>query len=227
MNNKILKAEHLHKSYKMNKKVRLDVLTDVSLEIEANKISVIVGASGAGKSTLLHLLGTLDRPDSGKIIYKDENIFSLSDDRLANFRNKNIGFIFQFHHLLPEFTALENISIPQMISGISLSDAAKKSRKLLNTVGLSERMGHKPAELSGGERQRVAVARALINQPTMLLCDEPTGNLDHANANAIADLLFELHREEQNILIVVTHSLELAGRFPKRLKLIEGKIKEE
>ncbi len=220
----ILKAENLNKSYKMNKNVKLDVLTDVSLDIEANKISVIVGASGAGKSTLLHLLGTLDRPDSGKIIYKDENIFSLSDDRLANFRNKNIGFIFQFHHLLPEFTALENISIPQMISGISLSDAAKKSRKLLNTVGLSERMGHKPAELSGGEQQRVAVARALANDPQIIFGDEPTGNLDSKNSESIHQLILELRDTLKVTFVIVTHNPNLVKLADKVYEMKDGKV---
>ncbi len=220
----ILKAENLNKSYKMNKKVRLDVLKDVSLEIETNKISVIVGASGAGKSTLLHLLGTLDRPDSGKIIYKDENIFTLSDDRLAKFRNKNIGFIFQFHHLLPEFTALENVSIPQMISGTSLSEAAKKSKELLSTVGLSDRMDHKPAELSGGEQQRVAVARALANDPQIIFGDEPTGNLDSKNSEAIHQLILELRDNFKVTFVIVTHNPNLVKLADKVFEMKDGKV---
>ncbi|MCH7517342.1 MAG: ABC transporter ATP-binding protein [Bacteroidetes bacterium] len=220
----ILKAENLNKSYKMNKNVKLDVLKDVSLEIEANKISVIVGASGAGKSTLLHLLGALDRPDSGKIIYKDENIFTLSDDRLAKFRNKNIGFIFQFHHLLPEFTALENVSIPQMISGISLSDAAKKSKELLNTVGLSDRMDHKPAELSGGEQQRVAVARALANDPQIIFGDEPTGNLDSKNSESIHQLILELRDTLKMTFVIVTHNPNLVKLADKVFEIKDGKV---
>jgi lipoprotein-releasing system ATP-binding protein len=222
--NYILKAEILNKSYKMNKKVRLDVLKDVSLEIEANKISVIVGASGAGKSTLLHLLGTLDRPDSGKIIYKDENIFALSDDRLAKFRNKNIGFIFQFHHLLPEFTALENVSIPQMISGISLSDAAIKSKELLSTVGLADRMDHKPAELSGGEQQRVAVARALANDPQIIFGDEPTGNLDSKNSESIHQLILELRDTLKVTFVIVTHNPSLVKLADKVFEIKDGKV---
>lgn len=220
----ILKAENLNKSYKMNKKVRLDVLKDVSLKIEANKISVIVGASGAGKSTLLHLLGTLDRPDSGKIIYKDENIFTLSDDRLAKFRNKNIGFIFQFHHLLPEFTALENVSIPQMISGTSLSDAAKKSKELLSTVGLSDRMDHKPAELSGGEQQRVAVARALANDPQIIFGDEPTGNLDSKNSESIHQLILELRDTSNVTFVIVTHNPNLVNLADKVYEIKDGNV---
>ncbi len=220
----ILKAENLNKSYKMNKRVKLDVLKDVSLEIEANKISVIVGASGAGKSTLLHLLGTLDRPDSGKIIYKDENIFTLSDDRLAKFRNKNIGFIFQFHHLLPEFTALENVSIPQMISGTSLSEAAIKSKELLSTVGLSERMDHKPAELSGGEQQRVAVARALANDPQIIFGDEPTGNLDSKNSESIHQLILELRDTLKVTFVIVTHNPNLVKLADKVFEIKDGKV---
>jgi lipoprotein-releasing system ATP-binding protein len=220
----ILRAQSLNKSYKMNKKVRLDVLKDVSLKIEANKISVIVGASGAGKSTLLHLLGTLDRPDSGKIIYKDENIFTLSEDRLAKFRNKNIGFIFQFHHLLPEFTALENVSIPQMISGISLSDAAKKSEELLNTVGLSDRMDHKPAELSGGEQQRVAVARALANDPQIIFGDEPTGNLDSKNSESIHQLILELRDTLKVTFVIVTHNPNLVNLADKVYEIKDGNV---
>ena len=208
----------------MNKKVRLDVLKDVSLEIEANQISVIVGASGAGKSTLLHLLGALDRPDSGKIIYKDENIFALSDDRLAKFRNKNIGFIFQFHHLLPEFTALENVSIPQMIFGISLSDAANKSKELLSTVGLSDRMDHKPAELSGGEQQRVAVARALANDPQIIFGDEPTGNLDSKNSESIHQLILELRDTLKVTFVIVTHNPNLVKLADKVFEIKDGKV---
>jgi len=221
---KILRAQSLNKSYKMNKQVRLDVLKDVSLEIEASKISVIVGASGAGKSTLLHLLGALDRPDSGKIIYKDENIFTLSDDRLAKFRNKNIGFIFQFHHLLPEFTALENVSIPQMINGTSLSNAAKKSKELLDTVGLSERMDHKPAELSGGEQQRVAVARALANDPQIIFGDEPTGNLDSNNSESIHQLILELRDTLKMTFVIVTHNSNLVNLADKVYEIKDGKV---
>ncbi len=220
----ILKAQSLNKSYKMNKQVRLDVLKDVSLEIKANKISVIVGASGAGKSTLLHLLGALDRPDSGKIIYKNENIFTLSNDRLAKFRNKNIGFIFQFHHLLPEFTALENVSIPQMIKGSSLSSAAKKSKELLSTVGLTDRMDHKPAELSGGEQQRVAVARALANDPQIIFGDEPTGNLDSKNSEAIHQLILDLRDTLNMTFVIVSHNASLVQLADIVYEIKDGKL---
>ena len=223
----ILKAENLCKSYQMYKKLRLDVLKDVSMEIEANKISVIVGASGAGKSTLLHLLGALDRPDSGHIIYNDNNIFSLSDDRLAKFRNKNIGFIFQFHHLLPEFTAIENVSIPQMISGISLSDAREKSKELLSKVGLAERMDHKPAELSGGEQQRVAVARALANNPQVIFGDEPTGNLDSKNSESIHQLILELRDTLNMTFVIVTHNSNLVNLADKVYEIKDGNVFEK
>ena len=174
----ILKAENIFKSFQTTKKVKLEVLKGISLEIQKGKITIIVGASGAGKSTLLHLLGGLDRPDSGEVYYDENDIFNFSDDKLAKFRNKNVGFVFQFHHLLPEFSALENVMIPQLIGGINLSNAKSKSEELLSTVGLKERLDHKPAELSGGEQQRIAVARALANNPKIIFADEPTGNLD-------------------------------------------------
>lgn len=220
----ILKAEHLTKTYKMNKNVSLNVLKNVSIEIEVNKISVIVGASGAGKSTLLHILGALDRPDSGKIFYEDENINSLSDDRLANFRNRNIGFIFQFHHLLPEFTAIENVAIPQMIHGVSLKDAKEKSKQLLDAVGLSERADHKPAELSGGEQQRVAVARALANNPQIIFGDEPTGNLDSTNSKSIHKLILDLREEFKMTFVIVTHNSNLVNLADKVYEIKDGNI---
>ena len=209
MNKILLKAEHLFKSYKTIKNVELSVLKDVEIEIIQNSISVIVGASGAGKSTLLHLLGALDKPDSGKVFYQDKNIFKLSNDSLATFRNKNIGFIFQFHHLLPEFTALENVSIPQMINGISFSKALVKSKGLLKVVGLSNREDHKPAELSGGEQQRVAVARAFANDPQIIFGDEPTGNLDSKNSEAIHKLISELRDQFKMTFVIVTHNSNL------------------
>lgn len=205
----ILNAQNLYKSYQTNKKNKLEVLTDISVEIESNKISVIVGASGAGKSTLLHLLGGLDRPDNGKVLYEQKNIFEFNDDRLAKFRNENMGFVFQFHHLLPEFTAIENVAIPQMINGKNLKTALKDSKKLLEVVGLSQREEHKPAELSGGEQQRVAVARALANDPKIIFADEPTGNLDSANSDSIHKLLFELRDKMNKTFVIVTHNPDL------------------
>ena len=209
----ILSSENITKSYQSTKKVKLEVLKSISVEIEANKISVIVGASGAGKSTLLHLLGGLDRPDSGKVFFEQKNIFDLNNDKLAKFRNENMGFVFQFHHLLPEFTALENVSIPQMIKGVSLKSASENSLRLLEIVGLKDRAEHKPAELSGGEQQRVAVARALANDPKIIFADEPTGNLDSANSDSIHKLLFDLRDNFKKTFVIVTHNpalMELA-----------------
>jgi lipoprotein-releasing system ATP-binding protein len=211
--NIILSSENISKSYQSAKKIKLEVLKSISVEIEANKISVIVGASGAGKSTLLHLLGGLDRPDSGKLFFEQKNIFDFNNDKLAKFRNENMGFVFQFHHLLPEFTAVENVSIPQMIKGVSLKSASENSLKLLEIVGLKERAEHKPAELSGGEQQRVAVARALANDPKIIFADEPTGNLDSANSESIHKLLFDLRDNFKKTFVIVTHNpalMELA-----------------
>ena len=205
----ILSAHNLNKSYQTNKKNKLDVLKNISVNIEENKISVIVGASGAGKSTLLHLLGGLDRPDEGKVLYEQKNIFEFNNDKLAKFRNENMGFVFQFHHLLPEFTAIENVAIPQMINGKNLKSALKDSKRLLDVVGLAQREEHKPAELSGGEQQRVAVARALANNPKIIFADEPTGNLDSANSESIHKLLFDLRDNLKKTFVIVTHNPEL------------------
>jgi len=205
----ILSSENISKSYQSTKKNKLQVLKSISFEIEENKISVIVGASGAGKSTLLHLLGGLDRPDTGKVYYEQKNIFDYNNDKLAKFRNENMGFVFQFHHLLPEFTALENVSIPQMIKGVSLKSASKNSLRLLEIVGLKDRFDHKPAELSGGEQQRVAVARALANDPKIIFADEPTGNLDSANSESLHKLLFDLRDNFNKTFVIVTHNPEL------------------
>ncbi len=221
----ILKANDISKSYQTIKKIKLDVLKNISFEIEENKISVIVGASGAGKSTLLHLLGGLDRPDSGTVYYQQKNIFEFNTEKLAKFRNENIGFVFQFHHLLPEFTALENISIPQMIKGESLKTASKNSQRLLEIVGMQTRADHKPAELSGGEQQRVAVARALANNPKIIFADEPTGNLDSANSKSIHKLLFELRDQFQKTFVIVTHNPELMNLADVIFEIKDGEIK--
>jgi len=222
----ILSSENITKSYQSTKKVKLEVLKSISVEIEANKISVIVGASGAGKSTLLHLLGGLDRPDSGSVFYEQKNIFDFNNDKLAKFRNENMGFVFQFHHLLPEFTALENVSIPQMIKGVSLKSATKNSLRLLEIVGLKNRAEHKPAELSGGEQQRVAVARALANDPKIIFADEPTGNLDSANSDSIHKLLFDLRDNFKKTFVIVTHNPELMKLADIILEIKDGVIKQ-
>ena len=224
MNDIILKAENIYKSFQTTKKVKLDVLKGISLEVEMKKITIIVGASGAGKSTLLHLLGGLDRPDSGEVFYDSDNIFKLSEDRLAKFRNKNVGFVFQFHHLLPEFTALENVMIPQMINGTSYNQAKVRSEELLSTVGLKDRIDHKPAELSGGEQQRVAVARALANNPKIIFADEPTGNLDSANSEEIHKLILDLKKIFGLNFVIVTHNQSLVNLSDQIYEIKDGKV---
>ena len=220
----VLSSKDIKKSYQSAKKITVDVLKGVSLEIEKNKISIIIGASGAGKSTLLHILGGLDRPDSGEVFYGNENIFKMSGDKLAKFRNRNIGFVFQFHHLLPEFTAIENICIPQMIHGISLEKASVKAKGLIELVGLSDRAEHKPAELSGGEQQRVAVARALINDPGIVFADEPTGNLDSANSDEIHKIITDLKNRLNKTFVIVTHNSNLVNLADKLYEMKDGKL---
>ena len=224
-NSIILHTENLIKTYQTTKN-KLEVLKSISMDITEKKISVIIGASGAGKSTLLHLLGGLDRPDSGKIFFNNENIFGHNDDKLANFRNKNVGFVFQFHHLLPEFTALENVAIPQMISGKSFSVAVKRSKELIESVGLSNRANHKPAELSGGEQQRVAVARALANDPAIIFADEPTGNLDSANSEIINQIIVSLRDKLNKTFIIVTHNSELVKLADEVFEMKDGKCEK-
>jgi lipoprotein-releasing system ATP-binding protein len=182
----------------------------------------ITGPSGSGKSTLLHLIGTLDRPSSGSVLIRDRDPHQLPEPELASFRNHTIGFVFQDHHLLMQYSVLENVLIPTLAAPGNRSADEKRARDLLERVGLGHRLDHRPAQLSGGERQRAAVARALVREPGLLLCDEPTGNLDHKAADAVSELLFHLHRQAGNILITVTHSLELAGRFGRRFELVEG-----
>lgn len=202
----------------------LKVLKNINLEIEKFKITTIVGASGAGKSTLLHLIGTLDRPDSGEILIDDVSIFQLNDKELAAYRNKNIGFIFQFHHLLPEFSAVENVALPAMIAGLSKINAIKKATEILEFLKLKERLQHKPSQLSGGEQQRVAVARALINQPQLILADEPSGNLDSENARSLHQLFFDLRDQFSQTFIIVTHNEELAELSDRQILLKDGMV---
>jgi len=199
-------------------------LKNINLEIEKFKITTIVGASGAGKSTLLHLIGTLDRPDSGEILIDDVSIFQLNDKELAAYRNKNIGFIFQFHHLLPEFSAVENVALPAMIAGLSKKNAIKKATEILEFLKLKERLQHKPSQLSGGEQQRVAVARALINQPQLILADEPSGNLDSENARSLHQLFFDLRDQFSQTFIIVTHNEELAQLSDRQILLKDGMV---
>ncbi len=208
----------------------VEVLADVDLAMHGGEALAITGPSGSGKSTLLHIVGTLDRPSAGRVAIDGTDPFALSEPELARFRNQAIGFVFQDHYLLPHLSVLENVLLPTLAAREESrgdgADGDARARTLLDRVGLGHRLTHRPAELSGGERQRAAVARALINQPRLLLCDEPTGSLDHDNAQAVGDLLAELHAQSQAILIVVTHSDELAQRFERRASIIEGHLRE-
>ena len=200
------------------------VLSDLDLEIGQGERVAIVGESGVGKSTLLHILGTLDRPTGGEVWFDGENLTTKSDRDLARFRNREIGFIFQFHHLLPDFTALENVMMPALIAGTATDAARRRASELLDRVELAERLEHKPGELSGGEQQRVAVARALVQEPRAVLADEPTGNLDPVTGEGVQNLLLELNREHDITLVVVTHSATLAGAMDRTLRLRAGRI---
>jgi len=210
MNDTIIKADNLYKSFQNSSEQKVQVMKNVSLEVERNKITIIVGASGAGKSTLLHVLSGLDRPDSGKVLINEVDLFNQKNEDIARFRNNEIGFVFQFHQLLPEFTAVENVAIPQLINGTKLKVAENKAMELLSSLGLQERFNNKPAELSGGEQQRVAVARALINNPSIIFADEPTGNLDSQNSDTMHKLFKELNDNLKTTFLIVTHNKELA-----------------
>ena len=201
---------------------RIEVLRGAAFCLRPGQSLAIIGPSGAGKSTLLHMLGSLDRPSAGSITIDGRNPLSLPEPELARFRNREIGFVFQDHHLLPQYSVLENVLIPTMAFKNMSPNSQKRAIDLLEKIGLSDRISHRPTELSGGERQRVAIARALINQPSIILCDEPTGNLDHATANTVTSLLFDLHQTEQNILVVVTHNRDLEHRFDRRFVFKEN-----
>jgi len=213
----MLKASGLKKSYRS-----LPVLKGVHLEVEKGSIVAIVGASGAGKSTLLHILGSLDTPDEGEVKINDQNLFAQSSRALSEFRNKHLGFVFQFHNLLPEFTAVENVMIPGLIGKGDSKQVQARAMDLLSSLNLKERAHHKPSELSGGEQQRVAIARALVRQPSLLLADEPTGDLDERNAVAVFELMQRLHREHHLTSILATHNTVLAGRADRVLQLEHG-----
>ncbi len=201
----------------------MEVLKGVDLTFYQGEKAAIVGASGVGKTTFLHVLGTLDRPTSGKVLYEGKDIYTLNEKDLAFFRNREIGFVFQFHHLLPEFNALENTMMPCLIQGLPKKEAALRAEAILTLVGLKERLPHKPGELSGGEQQRVAVARALVLEPKVLLADEPTGNLDAKTGDSVFDLLQELNHIKKVTLIVVTHNLKLAENMTRQIQLVDGK----
>jgi lipoprotein-releasing system ATP-binding protein len=216
----MLEARSISKSYP-TPRGPLPILTNISLALEQGESISIVGPSGSGKSTLLYILGALEPPTSGTVVLDGRDPFKLSDKDLSAFRNQEVGFVFQDHCLLPQCSVLENVLIPQMVAQPDPS-AKERATSLLENVGLSHRLDHRPGELSGGEKQRVAIARALIRSPKLLLCDEPTGNLDRHSAGQVADLLLEINRATKAILIVVTHSAELAARFPKSMEMIEG-----
>jgi len=203
---------------------RIDVLKGLDLEIQKGESLAVVGVSGSGKSTLIHILGTLDHPTSGVLLFEEKNVFEWPEKKLAAFRNERIGFVFQFHNLLPEFSSLENTMMPALIHGLSKSEARKRAEAILNDLGLRDRVTHKPGELSGGEQQRVAVARALIMEPEILLADEPTGNLDSETGSRIGDILVQLNRTRQITLVIVTHNPLLAKQMSRRIGLQDGKI---
>ncbi len=225
MDNLILRAKNLHRDF-LKEKDRISVVKGVSLDIHSGDCIAIMGSSGAGKSTLLHILGTLDRPTHGEVFFgpKSLNVWKMSDEELSDFRNRNLGFVFQFHYLLPEFTALENVMMPALISGLTHEEAEKRARELLNFVGLGARVEHKPGELSGGEQQRVAIARAVILKPKLLLGDEMTGNLDSENSKKVIDLLLDLNRKFGIAILIVTHDSEVAARMGRVIIMKDGKI---
>ena len=223
-NSIVLKAENISRNFNVGKHSELHVLKNINLEIRTADINLIIGASGVGKSTLLHILGGLDRPSSGAVFYEGKNLFEMDEETLAQFRNSEVGFVFQFHHLLNEFTALENVCLPGLIKRRSKKEVLEKARFLLEEVGLSERIDHKPNELSGGEQQRVAVARALINSPKIVFADEPTGNLDSENSNMLHELIAKLNQDLNQTFVIVTHNQDLADKATNIFKIVDGKI---
>ena len=223
-NGKILVTKNLHKTYQMGRS-SVPVLRGIDLEVNEAQIVAIVGTSGVGKSTLLHILGTLDHPSEGSVTIEGTDVFKFDEKKLAEFRNRTVGFVFQFHHLMPEFTALENVMMPGLIAGKPKKRISDRAKSLLTEVGLEHRMNHRPGELSGGEMQRVAVARALMNDPKLIFADEPSGNLDRAASDALHELLWNLSRKEKRTLIIVTHNHELAENADKVVEIFDGSIK--
>jgi lipoprotein-releasing system ATP-binding protein len=220
---KLLEALGISKRYAISK-ASIQVLSSLDITLAPQETLAVVGASGIGKSTLLHILGTLDRPDQGSLIYQGKDVFQYDDQQLARFRNRTMGFVFQFHHLLPEFSALENAMMPALIRGLDKKDARQTAESILSRVGLDNRLHHKVTDLSGGEQQRVALARALALHPVILLADEPTGNLDKGNSEQIHRLLLELNRELGMAMIVVTHNMELASFMQRQATLVDGRL---
>ena len=221
----MLNVEHVTKEYPAPNGT-LRIISDVSLALERGDAVSIMGPSGSGKSTLLYIMGALEPPSSGTVTLDGQNPFQLDQKALAAFRNKEIGFVFQDHCLLPQCSVLENVLTPTLVSRAANGNVPERARELLEQVGLGDRLDHRPAKLSGGEKQRVSLARALITKPQLLLCDEPTGNLDHKAADVVASLLLELHRQQETILVVVTHSAELAARFPTRFELTDQHLRQ-
>lgn len=219
----LIAVRNLNKSF-ANGGISIDILKGLNFDLPAGETVAIVGASGIGKSTLLHIIGTLDRPDSGELLFKGEDVFLFDNLKLARFRNESVGFVFQFHHLLPEFSALENAMMPALIQGTRKQHAAQAAEEVLVRVGLKDRLNYRVGKLSGGEQQRVALARALVLKPLVLLADEPTGNLDKTNSEHIHSLLMELNREFSMTLVVVTHNMELAACMSRRVTIVEGKL---
>jgi ABC-type lipoprotein export system ATPase subunit len=219
----LLSARGLKKSYAIGKRT-LEVLRGVDVEIPRGDFLALRGASGAGKSTLLHLIGGLDTPNAGEIFFEGENLSKFSESRLTNFRNRRVGFVFQSYHLLPELTALENVCLPGRVARLPASAVVTRAADLLRRVGLADRVDHKPSELSGGEQQRVAIARALINEPVLLLADEPTGNLDSHTGSEIMDLLKSLRTEKQTTLVIATHDSKVAALAPRVIELVDGLV---
>lgn len=226
MNKPLLQCQQLYKSYRENG-IETPVLKGVDMQVFEGEILAIVGTSGSGKSTLLHLLGALDQPTSGEVLIEGQAISSMSESDKNQLRNRKLGFVYQFHHLLAEFTALENVAMPLLIGGEKASVAKQKASEMIANVGLSHRLTHKPGELSGGERQRIAIARALVTSPRLVLADEPTGNLDFHSAEEIFQLMRDLNRRLKTGFVVVTHDLELAGRMDRQVRLVEGHVEAQ
>lgn len=222
----LLSVSSLSKSF-WNDGLQIRVLSGVHFDVRSGEVVALIGPSGIGKSTLLNLIGTLDKPDDGQILYNGQNPLTLSDPELARFRNSHIGFVFQFHHLLPEFTALENVMLPVLVYEFDRSKAAKQASEILNRVGLGNRLRHRPAQLSGGERQRVAIARALVNNPLIVLADEPTGNLDTKNSDLLIELILELNQQYQRTFVIATHNPHIAARAHRVLTIADGTVTDQ
>ena len=219
----LIEAIQVHKSFK-TEAGELNILRGINLTIAEGEMLGIIGASGAGKSTLLHILGALDKPSSGKVLFQGKDVFSMDDGLLAEFRNSSIGFVFQFHHLLPEFNSIENVMLPGLISNRPYGETEKRAKQILEELGLSKRLKHRPGELSGGEQQRVAVARALLQNPKIVLADEPTGNLDTSTGNSLFDLFIELNRKNRTTFVIVTHNKTLSDNCHRVLEMADGRF---